>query len=91
MRAMGGAPAAVVLVFACAIAAAPARANDSTAEVAIGGLTLTKSGAISMDSEDLYISRDIVRAKYRFTNTTPQFRREVQHMIALNLNDFPFP
>jgi hypothetical protein len=47
-----------------------ALANDSIGETAVGGLTLVKSDAISMDSEDLYISRDLVRVKYRFTNTT---------------------
>lgn len=56
---------AAILGFACVIAAASARANDSTAEIALDGLKLTKSDAISMDCEELYISRDRVRAKYR--------------------------
>jgi hypothetical protein len=66
---MSRASSAAVLWFVCVITAASARANDSTAETALGGLTFTKSDAISMDSEDLYISRDRVRVKYRFTNT----------------------
>ncbi len=75
---------AAILVFTCALAAAAARANDLVAEVAIGGLTLLKTDAISMDSEDLYISRDIVRVKYRFTNTTDA---PVDALIAFPLPD----
>ena len=78
--------ATAILILACAIASAPARANDSVAEVAIGGLTLTKSDAIRMDSEDLYISRDIVRMKYRFTNTTDL---PIDALVAFPLPDIP--
>ncbi len=56
--------------LACLGGGAIARANDSIAETLLGGLTLVKSDAISMDREDLYISRDRVEVKYRFTNTT---------------------
>lgn len=54
-----------------ALAAAPAGANDSTSELAAGGLVLTKSAAIEMRSEDLYISEARVRVRYSFVNTTP--------------------
>jgi hypothetical protein len=47
---------------------APAQANDSEAAIGVGGLRLTPNAAISMDSEDLYISKDEVRVRYRFTN-----------------------
>jgi hypothetical protein len=60
---------ALLAALACFFAAA-ARANDSIAETALGGLTFTKSDTISMDSEDLSISRDRVDVKYRFTNTS---------------------
>ncbi len=86
MVAMSRAPTAAILVFACVIAAASARANDSTAEIALGGLTLTKSDAISMDSEDLYISRDRVRVKYRFTNTTDA---PIDALVAFPLPEIP--
>jgi hypothetical protein len=56
--------------LACLGGGAIARANDSSGATALGGLTLVKSDAISMDREDLYISRDRVEVKYRFTNTT---------------------
>ena len=77
---------ALVICFARVIGAGCARANDSTAEVALGGLTLTKSDAISMDSEDLYISRDRVRVKYRFTNTTDA---PIDTLVAFPLPEIP--
>ncbi|MFZ5668003.1 MAG: DUF4424 domain-containing protein [Pseudomonadota bacterium] len=50
--------------------AAPALANDSTAELAAGGLVLTTTDAIEMRSEDLFVSADRVQVKYVFVNTT---------------------
>ena len=47
-----------------------ALANDSTAELAAGGLVLTKNTAIEMRSEDLYISDKEVKVHYVFANTT---------------------
>lgn len=44
-------------------------ANDSTAELAAGGLVLTKNDAIALRSEDLYLSAEAVRVIYRFVNT----------------------
>jgi hypothetical protein len=52
------------------LAAAPALANDSSAELAAGGLILTHDDDIEMRSEDLFISRDEVVVKYRFLNTS---------------------
>ncbi len=71
------------VVFTCVVGASAARANDSTAETALGGLTLTKSDAISLDSEDLYISRDRIEVKYRFTNTSDA---PIEALVA-----FPLP
>ncbi|MFI4995968.1 MAG: DUF4424 domain-containing protein [Hyphomicrobiales bacterium] len=45
-----------------------ARANDSSAELAAGGLILTKSADIEMRAEDLYVSTSEIRVKYRFFN-----------------------
>lgn len=50
--------------------AAPAMANDSTAELAAGGLVLTRTDAIEMRSEDLFISEDLVTVRYVFVNTS---------------------
>jgi hypothetical protein len=46
----------------------PVAANDSEAAVGLGGIELVANTAISMDSEDLYISKDEVRVRYRYTN-----------------------
>ncbi len=65
------------------MAAAPLGANDSAASIGLGGLVLTQSDAISMDSEDLYISQKEVRVRYRFTNRTS---RDVETLVS-----FPVP
>lgn len=46
----------------------PAWANDSSAELAIGGLTFTKNADISIESEDLRIALDAVTVRYVFLN-----------------------
>ena len=51
--------------------AAPARANDTTANLAAGGLVFAKSDAIAMKSEDLSISMDEVAVRYVFVNESP--------------------
>jgi hypothetical protein len=77
-RAVGAAAA-----LAAALWGAAAGANDSTAELAAGGLVLTKSPAFEMRAEDLYISAKQVRVRYRFVNTSP---RDVTVTVA-----FPMP
>jgi hypothetical protein len=68
----------------CALAlAGPASSNDSTAELAAGGLQLTKNPAIEMRSEDLFISDKQVRVRYRFANTSA---KDVTVTVA-----FPMP
>jgi hypothetical protein len=60
------------LAFACLVllGSRPAWANDSTAEMAAGGLTLVKSDGIAMKSEELAISVDEVSVRYVFRNET---------------------
>jgi len=53
-----------------ALSAPAAMANDSEAEIGIGGIVLRPSGAVVMASEDLFVSEDKVRVAYRFTNPT---------------------
>jgi len=60
-----------------------AGANDSSAAIGIGGLELTRNDAVSMDAEDLYLSRDEVRVRYRFTNRSD---RDVTLLVS-----FPVP
>ena len=47
-----------------------ASANDSAAELAIGGLRLTRTNEIAMDSEELRISLDSISVRYQFTNVS---------------------
>ena len=79
MKRMGALFAAVAL----AALAAPALANDSTAELAAGGLVLRQTSDIEMRSEDLYISTRAVRVTYHFRNTSA---RPVTTVVA-----FPMP
>ncbi len=60
-----------------------AKANDSSAELATGGLVLTKNASIQMTSEDLYISDKQVRVHYVFHNTSD---KDVTITVA-----FPMP
>jgi hypothetical protein len=62
----------------------PALANDSEAEIAVGGLALKETDSISLDSEDLYISKEEVKVAYTFTNTTD---RDVDTLVAFPLPD----
>lgn len=47
-------------------------ANDSTGFVATGGVQYLKNPKISMQSEDLFISKNIIRVNYQFKNLTTQ-------------------
>jgi hypothetical protein len=80
MRRLAGALAA----GAALAAAATAFANDSTAEMAAGGLVLKQSRAIDMISEDLYVSASRIRVRYVFRNRT---RRPVRTLVAFPLPD----
>ena len=72
-------------LFALAVMlhAGAASANDSTASLDAGGLKLTFNPDISMESEDLYLSRDEVRVVYRFHN---QSEHDIATLVA-----FPLP
>ncbi len=75
-------PALPIILAALALAA-PAAANDSTAEHAAGGLVLTRSADIDMVSEDLFVSAGEVRVRYVFRNRSP---KEIRTLVA-----FPMP
>ena len=76
--------AAVALPLAASLLlAAPAIANDSTAELGAGGLAYITTDKIRMRSEDLYISLDEVRVRYEFVNTSDE---DVTSLVA-----FPMP
>lgn len=61
-------------------------ANDSSAAFGLGGLELRQSDAISLDSEELYISAERITVKYRFTNTSD---RDVETLVAFPLPPLP--
>src|SRR5579864_6640266 len=52
-------------------ASAPSRANDTSAELAIGGLVFTKNSDVSIESEDLAITPATVTVRYVFLNQSP--------------------
>jgi hypothetical protein len=59
-----------LMAAACCWEAAlsPALANDTSAELAIGGLTFTKNTDISIESEELRIALDAITVRYVFFN-----------------------
>jgi hypothetical protein len=63
--------------------ASPALANDSSAELATGGLVFVKNDAVEMASEDLFISAAEILVRYVFRNRTD---RDVTVQVA-----FPLP
>jgi len=66
-----------------AVAAIPALANDTTAELSTGGLIFVHNEDIEMTSEDLAISAKEVSVRYRFFNKSTQ---DVTVLVA-----FPMP
>src|SRR5438445_12413748 len=74
-----------VLALAAALAASvsPAWANDSTAELATGGLIFVRNDNVEMRSEDLMISTKEVSVRYRFFNKSD---KDVTVLVA-----FPMP
>jgi len=79
-----GAAAVACLWLTPAALAPQALADDSEAELAIGGLRFTRTDAIQMVSEDLYLSMDRVRIRYVFHNRTG---RDVTTRVAFPLPD----
>jgi len=73
-------PASLAVLMALA---APAAANDSTAQLGAGGLQLVRNEAIELLAEDLYVSAREVRVSYRFRNRTDA---PVTYLVA-----FPLP
>ena len=72
-----------VLTAMLVLSAAPALANDSVAELGTGGLILSRSDAVAMQSEDLFISPEKVTVDYVFHNNTD---KDVDAIVA-----FPMP
>lgn len=64
--------------------AAPAIADDSSAELGAGGLVLTHSAAIRMEAEELRISPQGVSARFRFVNEGAD---DIDTIVAFPLPD----
>lgn len=76
-------PGLLALFIVAESYALPAHANDSTAELGNGGIILTRSDAVRLVSEDLYLSMDEVRVDYVFENRKDE---AVETIVA-----FPMP
>src|ERR1700682_4151709 len=61
---------AIAIIGTMLMVTCAARANDSAAELSIGGLQFVRTNDIAMESEDLRISLDRVTVRYQFANTS---------------------
>lgn len=77
---------AAVLAMLATLAASPALANDTMAELKTGGLEYTRSDSISMEEERLYVSPKEVRVDYVYRNTAEQ---PVETYVAFPMPDIP--
>jgi hypothetical protein len=68
MKSWFGAVTLVTVVSCWDAASSPSPANDTSAELAIGGLTFTKNADISIESEELTIGLDGITVRYVFLN-----------------------
>jgi hypothetical protein len=59
-----------LMVALLAAAVWPARANDSAAELSIGGLQFVRTNDVTMASEELNIGLDRISVRYQFVNVT---------------------
>jgi hypothetical protein len=76
------------LALALLLGATAAHANDTSAELAAGGLVITRNDAIEMQAEDLFISQETVRVTYRFVNTSG---RDTTIRVAFPMPDIGGP
>lgn len=71
------------LALLLTLAATPAAANDTMAELRTGGLTFVHTPDVEMTKEALFISPEEIRVDYVFTNTSD---KDVSGLVA-----FPMP
>ncbi len=88
----------VAAIVLSVVAAQSALANDSTAALGAGGIVLTESADIRMASEDLFVSREVIRVRYSFINesqapitTRVAFPLPVADLDALGESDVGWP
>lgn len=73
----------VMLLLPSVLLVSVAHANDTAATINTSGVVIEKSDVISMEEEDLYLSRENIHVRYRFKNTSD---KEVTTAVA-----FPLP
>jgi hypothetical protein len=59
-----------IAIAGSAVLACAAQANDTAAELSIGGLQFVRTNDVAMESEDLRISLERVMVRYEFANTS---------------------
>lgn len=74
------------LIIAAALSGGRCLANDSSSELAAGGLVLTKTDAITMQREDLTLTPQQVLVRYEMRNDKPQ---PVTLRVAFPMPDLP--
>jgi len=71
------------VAIVCIVTSTAAIANDSAAKISAGGIVLEKTDSVRMKSEDLYVSKDLVKVRYVYENITD----EMQNLTVA----FPLP
>jgi len=66
-------PRAALLAAVGLLLASPIAANDSEAEIGLGGIVLKPSSALRLLKEDLYLSAELVTVDYVFENPTDEY------------------
>jgi hypothetical protein len=74
----------LLATFLCTISTFPSRANDTSAELATGGLAFIKNPDVEMVYEDLFSSTEEIRILYRFANKSD---KDVTVYVAFPLPD----
>jgi len=78
----------IAIVTALIISAGAAMTNDSTAQLAAGGLVLSRTDKIELMSEDLVVSADQIHVDYVFRNLTNE---SITTLVAFPMPDLSTP
>ena len=70
MRSLGSDHMLSMALLALVSLGVPSLANDSAAELSVGGLTFSRTADVSLESEELTITPDLVVVYYHFLNQT---------------------
>ena len=74
----------LLAVLFCTVSTFPSKGNDTSVELATGGLVFVKNHDVEMLSEDLFISTEEIRVLYRFANRS---NKDVTVYVAFPLPD----